>query len=227
MKTLAIELSTDTGSVAVLDDDVVQDQRQWIESRHERQRFFSVLSDMTRSGQRVLGSFEFFSVGIGPGAFAGLRMAVAAACGLAAPGRNTVVGVGSADATAFDLMNSRGVREVVIWGDARRNTLWAIRFRNDEGWPERQGGLMVGGMESLPNLFRSEGGVWATADWERIGGRLKALLPRGVDLVDTRVVPSASAVGRLAMRRVKLGMAGGAVLPVYVHPAVGAGTDEG
>lgn len=220
MKTLAIEMSTDTGSLALLSGRDVVAQRCWTESHAERQVFFAALAELFEAERLDPAEVDRIAVGVGPGSFAGLRMAVAAACGLAAPGGRTVMGIGSPDAVAADVLAVSDAEEVVVWGDARRQELWAVRFRRGAEWPERQGAMAVGAMTVLPEDWARDRALWVTADWDRIGGRLAALRPAGVTLREHRAIPGAGAVGRLAVARCERGAATEPLEPVYVHPAV-------
>jgi len=131
-----------------------------------------------------------------------------------------VMGIGSPDAVAADVLAVSDAEEVVVWGDARRQELWAVRFRRGADWPERQGLLAVGGMTSVPGDWRRDRSVWVTADWNRIGARLAALRPGGVILQERPCIPSACSLGRLAVARCEKGAPTEPLAPVYVHPAV-------
>lgn len=222
MKTLAIEISTDTGTVALLEGRETVFEREWVEKRGERQGFFTTLQELAATGTLDLADVDGFVVGVGPGSFAGLRMAVSAACGLAAPGGRRITGISSADATARAALAGSDAGEVIIWGDARRNELWAMRFELGTQWPERQGELLVGGFSVIPGHWATGDAIWATADWESIGPRLKAICPPGVALVEHRVIPRASHVGWLGVAKQEAGASTEPLLPVYVHPAVAA-----
>ncbi len=220
MKTLAIEISTDTGSIALLEGRETVFERDWRESRDERQGFFTLLHEVAQAECLCLESVDTFVVGVGPGSFAGLRMAVSAACGLAAPGGRRVVGISSAEAVAWAVMGETDADEVVVWGDARRNELWAMRFGRGAAWPERRSGMMVGGFGVVPEEWARSKALWVTADGDRIGPRLKLICPPGVECVEKRMLPAARHLGWLGVVKREAGEATEPLLPVYVHPAV-------
>lgn len=220
MKTLAIEISTDTGSIALLEGRDTVFERTWEESRSERQGFFVLLRELAEAEALRLEEVDAFVVGVGPGSFAGLRMAVSAACGLAVPGGRLVVGISSAEAVAWAMLSETDADEVVVWGDARRNELWAMRFGREAQWPELRSGMIVGGFEAVPEEWMRSRALWVTSDVDRIGSRLKALCPAGVEFVEKRMIPTARHVGWLGVVKSEAGVSTEPLLPVYVHPAV-------
>lgn len=220
MKTLSIELSTDTGSVALLEGRSVVWEKPWVENRQERQGFFVLMGELVGAGTLDLATVDAFTVGVGPGSFAGLRMAVSAVCSLAMPGGKPVTGILSAEAVAHEVMGGTEADEVIVWGDARRNELWALRFGRGALWPERRSELRVDRFDRIPGDWALSNALWVTADWERIGARLKAVCPPEVVLVEKRMIPAASHVGWIGVVKREMGAATEPLLPVYVHPAV-------
>ncbi len=219
MKTLAIEMSTNTGSIALLVGHDVVCERVWDESRAERQGLFAELGQLCATGVLELADVDLFAVGVGPGAFAGLRMAMAAACSLAAPGAKRVVGIGSSEAAAYECLNRSKTDEVVVFGDARRQELWAHKFRRGRIWPELQAPMFVGNPDGGSAFCGSGLTAWITADWDRIGSRLESICPAEVVLERRRVVPSARSIGLLGLAKLDHGSATEPLVPVYVHPA--------
>lgn len=68
---------------------------------------------------------EALAVGLGPGSFAGIRAAIACLQGLGIAWNLQPKGFPSAAALAA----ASGLSEVTVVGDARRNTLWTVRYR--------------------------------------------------------------------------------------------------
>ena len=121
MKILAIELSTARGSLAVLNDDVDL-ARDWPNDRKHSGAFFESLQEVAKK----FGAPEKIVVGLGPGSYAGTRIAISAAIGLQAASNAQLVGFPSICA-----MESAEPEYYVI-GDARRHTFFFARVRTNE-----------------------------------------------------------------------------------------------
>src|SRR5258708_9772309 len=78
MKTLAFELSTARGSIAWLGEDRQQLFREWPNDRKNSAAFFENLADP----QKQFGAPDTIVVGLGPGSYAGIRIAISSAIGL-------------------------------------------------------------------------------------------------------------------------------------------------
>src|SRR5881275_408340 len=77
MKILALELSTARGSLAWLDGEVAL-AREWPNDRKNSAAFFENLDAVTKK----FGAPDTIIVGLGPGSYAGTRIAISAAIGL-------------------------------------------------------------------------------------------------------------------------------------------------
>ena len=122
MKILALELSTARGSIAALGDDVDPSTalttclaREWANDRKHSGLFFDNLQDITKK----CGVPEMIVVGLGPGSYAGIRIAISAAIGLQQATRARLVGLPSICAFEGD--------EYCVIGDARRNSFFFAR----------------------------------------------------------------------------------------------------
>jgi tRNA threonylcarbamoyladenosine biosynthesis protein TsaB len=220
MITLAIELSTDCGSLALLDGHQLKLERDWCEDRFHRQQVFTEIEAGMAEGGIDLGRVDLLAVGVGPGAFSGLRMAIAAMQAMAMPDQRPVYGVTSAEALAWEIMLETAENTVVVLGDARRSEWWAGRFRKEEEWARQDGEWMVAGEEALRDRLSGAGAVWVTSDWDRIGEGVRGLCPEGCRLIGERRVPKARYVGLVAAARHRAGVASEPMAPVYLHPAV-------
>ena len=222
MLTLAIELSTDIGSFALLDDERVVFERTWQETHRQRQQFFAALQVAVEARQIELPGVDLFAVGLGPGAFAGLRAAVAAAQALALPGGKAVYGVSSAEALAMQVFEESGAATVFVIGDARRERLWVAHFERGHAWPQLKTPCMLKDYASLNSSLTRGRAVWVSPDWDRIGDRLRPLAGPDGEPIEERRIPVARWVGMLARRKVAAGIAAGPVAPIYMHPPVAA-----
>jgi tRNA threonylcarbamoyl adenosine modification protein YeaZ len=118
VKILALELSTVHGSLAWLDDgvDVVCE---WPNDRKNSTRLFENLNAMTKK----LGLPQTIIVGLGPGSYAGTRIAISAAIGLRIPSQSRLIGFPSICSIESDL------QEYYVIGDARRKSFFFARIR--------------------------------------------------------------------------------------------------
>jgi len=92
MITLAIEQSSTTGSLALFRDKSLLVERSWLDSRLRSQQFFGIIPLALQEAALAPEDIAMIGVGVGPGSFAGLRMAVSAARAFALPGKTRVFG---------------------------------------------------------------------------------------------------------------------------------------
>ena len=150
MKILGLELSTARGSIAWLQDDGEVSVRTFANDRKHSGLFFENL-------QRFQGEFgqpDVIVVGLGPGSYAGIRIAIATALGLRAASGSKLFGIPSISAMEI------AATEYQVIGDARRASFFFSRVSDDkliEG-PSLYSGveLKVKLQESNVQLYASE-----------------------------------------------------------------------
>ena len=118
MKILALELSSARGSIAFLDGEQIEFDREWPNDRKNSGPFFEHLAEV----QKQFGRPDTIIVGLGPGSYAGTRIAISAAIGLQVTSRARLVGCPSICAIACD------APEYAVIGDARRNSFFFARI---------------------------------------------------------------------------------------------------
>src|SRR5256886_6952370 len=121
MKTLALELSSARGSIALFDGDKEEFFREWPNDRKNSGPFFEHLADE----QKQFGKADTIIVGLGPGSYAGTRIAISAAIGLQTASQARLVGFPSICAMECD------ASEFCVIGDARRQTFFFARVREN------------------------------------------------------------------------------------------------
>ena len=115
MKTLALELSTAQGGLVWLEDaDTSMHSVHWPNDRKNSGHFFEQLQTTIRT----FGIPDRIVVGLGPGSYAGVRIAISAAMGVAAAGDIELAGYPSICA-----MPDTAAQYVVV-GDARRRSFF-------------------------------------------------------------------------------------------------------
>jgi tRNA threonylcarbamoyl adenosine modification protein YeaZ len=121
MKILALELSSARGSVAARKNDVDLGY-DWANDRKHSGLFFENLEKVTKK----FGAPDLIIVGLGPGSYAGVRIAISAAIGLQTASRARLLGLPSICAIECD------ETEYGVIGDARRNSFFFARIRNND-----------------------------------------------------------------------------------------------
>jgi tRNA threonylcarbamoyladenosine biosynthesis protein TsaB len=121
MKILALELSSARGSIALLNDGNIEFDRQWPNDRKNSGPFFEHLAEV----HKEFGKPDTIIIGLGPGSYAGTRIAISAAIGLQAASQARLIGFPSVCAIDCDLP------EYYVIGDARRQTLFFARIREN------------------------------------------------------------------------------------------------
>jgi tRNA threonylcarbamoyladenosine biosynthesis protein TsaB len=120
MKILALELSTTRGSLAWLQGGD-EEAREWPNERQNSSMFF----ETTKCVVKKFGAPDRIIVGLGPGSYAGTRIAISAAIGLQVASGATLIGYPSI--CAFEEEN-----EYCVIGDARRKSFFFARVRSHD-----------------------------------------------------------------------------------------------
>ncbi|MCG3150073.1 MAG: tRNA threonylcarbamoyladenosine biosynthesis protein TsaB [Verrucomicrobiae bacterium] len=186
MITLAIDTSTTRGAVAVLHDD-----RPVGEEHFGRDGLFPALEKLNP------GQFESIVVGVGPGSFTGIRAGIAAAKGLALPGRLPVKAISSFDALALTALPHlpRDCPQICVLADARRDEVYfALYDRNaNPTHPCRLGAL---------EEIEIHNPIWfISAEMEKYRDALRETFGGFATICHEPVFPSAAALGWLGRHR--------------------------
>lgn len=227
MIALAMEMSSATGSVALLRDGQVIGERSWHEKHARAQHVFHAVPELLKESGLAVESIEAYLVGRGPGSYSGLRVAIIASRALALPGGRMVYTVSSGEALAFELARDRKEGPIAIVGDARRGTLWLGLFQVKNGQPACTMPWSVVAIDDLASKLPA-GCLVVSPDWTRLGPVLLGLVLQGGGRVEPRdCFPQARYVGELALARWKAGVPSEPLVPIYVHPAVGTAAPAG
>ncbi|HEX8489611.1 MAG TPA: tRNA (adenosine(37)-N6)-threonylcarbamoyltransferase complex dimerization subunit type 1 TsaB [Chthoniobacterales bacterium] len=120
MKTLAFELSSGRGSIALVANGEALFDRSFPNDRKHSGAFFENVELCLQQ----LGAPEEIVVGLGPGSYAGVRIAIATALGLRSAVSARLVGIASI--CALDVED----RDYCVIGDARRQSFYLARVSN-------------------------------------------------------------------------------------------------
>src|SRR5262245_38198388 len=107
MLVLALDTTTRAGSVALVEDDRVVDERLGDAACTHAERLPRELLALLDARGVALTAVDLFAVASGPGSFTGLRIGIATIQGLALVGRRRVVGVAALEALAHAAAHDR------------------------------------------------------------------------------------------------------------------------
>jgi tRNA threonylcarbamoyl adenosine modification protein YeaZ len=219
MLVLAMDLSSRQGSLAVLQDSQVLSERTWELTRAHNQQFFQILREGLAQAQVDPASLGLLAVGLGPGSFSGIRMALTAARALALPGHQTVAGISSSKALAWPLLEQPDAGAVTVLGDARRGRLWAATYARSESFLEQPDVFALMSPDEASRRI-PEGSVVVSPDWSRVKECLSRRLSGHTRIIEEDAYPRAQTVGHLLLRRAVSGRSPELLTPIYLHPPV-------
>jgi tRNA threonylcarbamoyl adenosine modification protein YeaZ len=167
---------------------------------------FGMIQTALREAHLEREQIEVLAIGLGPGSYTGIRVALALAQGwqlASGPGGTKLLGISSADCLAAQAQaeNIRGRVSAVI--DAQRNEFYLATYEvSTRGWEE---------IEPLRILTRAEVESRAGAKESLIGPEITRWFPNG-----RTVFPRAAMLGRLALNRNDF-VAGEKLEPIYLR----------
>ena len=222
MITLALDTSTARGAVALLQDArspaEITFLRGTMASSTDLQ-LFETIQRVLQQQRLSVHDIELVAVGVGPGSFTGIRVAIAAAKGLALPYMQPIEAVSSFDALALTVLPQmpKECVQMCIVGDARRNeTYCTIYDRAGRCVSNCRITVLKRLVETInvPTWFIS-------AEMERFGDALREFGNHFVHIARIASYPSATAVGELALRHIRDGAVCGRqrLEPIYLRAA--------
>lgn len=224
MKVLAVESSTMTGAVALLDGDrAVAEYRLNIEMTHS-ERLLPAVDHLLTTARVQLADVDGFAVAIGPGSFTGLRIGVSTVKSLAFATGRPLRGVPTLDALAWTLPFAAVPLCPLL--NARKGEVYAALYRTDGGRlerlsdyralsPARLGAELAAEPSRGPVVFLGDGAV-AYRDV-----LLRALGAQAWFAPPSHGIPSAVTVADLARVALSRGEADDPerLVPLYVRPS--------
>ena len=229
---LAIDTSSAWCSVALSLGDKAPDLRHELVSAGASQLLLPWIEDLLSTANQSLSTLDAIAVGIGPGAFTGVRLGVAAVQGLAIAANVSVLPVASLDAIAAQVLKTNRFTKVkpahfVVAVDARMDEIYWAKYEtaNSTGLSKRVGDIHL----SKPEEIQLEGVGYLTGSAVKAyGDRLfvKQVLP--LNCLDPDISISALGILDCAREMMKLGqqISVAELEPLYVRNKVALTTDE-
>ena len=210
MRLLAFETATEACSVAVLVDGEVRERFEVAPRRHAELALPWADALLAEAGV-AKSQLDAIAVGRGPGAFTGVRLAVALAQGIALALDRPVLPVSTLAALAAQAPGERVIAAI----DARMGEVYLGRFLPDDGEPRPAGGETVVA-PALAVLPQDEGWHGLGTGFAAADGALRQRLGAALARVDAQALPRAADVARLGARAFARGEA---IAPERLEPA--------
>ena len=227
MYVLALDTTTRDGSVALVDEHHVIEERRGDAVRSHAERLPGELVALAGAHRLSVSEIDLFAVASGPGSFTGLRIGIATIQGLALATGRRIVAVSALEALAGSAASTPATF-VAAWMDARRQEVFTALYRITDAAafsPERLvevEGPIVGYPATTLTRWRSlirEASVLFVGDGAVLyADRISSCASAGWKVLP-QVPLLAGAMGRMAAARAERGdtIDPAAVRPLYVR----------
>lgn len=220
MNLLAFDTACDSCSVALWRDGAVVAQHARAMVRGQSEALVPMIDSVMREAGATFGILSGVGVTIGPGAFTGLRIALATARAIGLAAQRPVIGVSTFEAIAMAV--ARGEidesRTLVIAIDTKRDDLYVQSFSldgSDIGFAALSPPVVLNAEDVSPTL--PPGPLLLAGDGaRRLAAVLNATARRATITMVT--VPDAANVAAVAARRLATGAPLPPVRPLYLRP---------
>ena len=219
MIVLSIETATREGSVAVVSETSTLAASAGDRARPHATRLPGDALDALAAAGLTIADVDLLAVCLGPGAFTGLRVGIAAAQGLAFATTRPIVGISALEALAVAALDGQPDTAVAgVWMDAARGEVFAARYLLDN--------TSATGVAPVDDPVSAAPDVVA-ARWRDVGRKVPRWIGDGViryrahlgeHATDQPTPVLAPLVGRLAIARRSEAGAPHALRPLYVRP---------
>ncbi|MDT8318705.1 MAG: tRNA (adenosine(37)-N6)-threonylcarbamoyltransferase complex dimerization subunit type 1 TsaB [bacterium] len=202
MKILAIDTSTDTGSIAITDDEDILVESVLNVGRTHSETLIPSFKEMLEKTQLDIKDLDLLALTLGPGSFTGVRIGASTVKGFALALDKPVAGVSTLEALACNFPFSS--LPIMPLFDARRGEIYSAMFRWEEGIIKRLGEDRAASLEDAiskietKTIFAGEGLVkYGQMIKDRLGD-IAVFAPRAAWYV------RASNVAALGLKRYKV-----------------------
>lgn len=208
IRTLAIDTSSRTASIALLQDEVILYELSVNVGLNHSVVLLPAFDQMLHALGLDMEKIDLFACTTGPGSFTGLRIAAGTIKGFAMASGKPIVGVSSLDALSLNAACSP--YPVCPLLDARKGQVYTALYRSSEvGFPQKITADKVAGMDSVLAEVSEMGNVVFLGDGAAVYRTLidGALGAKAVFLSGAHQSIRASAVGLLGLRSFREGKA--------------------
>ncbi|HZJ76209.1 MAG TPA: tRNA (adenosine(37)-N6)-threonylcarbamoyltransferase complex dimerization subunit type 1 TsaB [Oscillospiraceae bacterium] len=217
MKLLALDTSSITAAVALLDGDKLMGEYTLNHKKNHSQKLMPMIEELLNSCDVKPGEIDVFAASLGPGSFTGLRIGIATMTSMAQALDKKVVGVPTLEALAYNLYDINGLICPVI--DAQKDLVYTALYRWIDGSmveiTEQQviniDGLIRASKEKKEKIYFIGDGL------ERFGQSLKDGLGRQFTTPPSKLlIPLASSVAEIAKIKINTGITTD-IIPIYMR----------
>ncbi len=131
MRVLAVDTSSNTATVAVMEDELLLGEYTINHKKTHSQKIMVMISQLLSDLELTIEDIDVFAAAAGPGSFTGLRIGVETVKALAHASGKQVVGVGTLEALAYNLPYAEHIIVPVM--DARKNRVYTASYIWDDG----------------------------------------------------------------------------------------------
>jgi tRNA threonylcarbamoyladenosine biosynthesis protein TsaB len=225
MRVLALDSTTQAGSVALVEDDRIVEERLGDGLRTHAERLPLDLLALVDAHHIAISDIDLYAVASGPGSFTGLRIGIATVQGLAVVHGRQVFAVSALEALAHAATAAAPAGTVIaVWMDAHRRDVFAAAYRVTAAPLFSAGRLAevdAPSVDAPASILRR----W-TAQWpalpaifvgdgaELFGSDIQQATP-GARVLPPPVI--AGTIGRLAVERASEAVHPAAIRPLYVR----------
>ncbi|HEY0456890.1 MAG TPA: tRNA (adenosine(37)-N6)-threonylcarbamoyltransferase complex dimerization subunit type 1 TsaB [Verrucomicrobiae bacterium] len=203
MKILALEFSSTRRSVAVFDTASAKVLAETAESGGERMKPLGMIATVLRESAIARKEIECITVGLGPGSYTGIRIAISIAQGWQLAFASVqLLGLSSVDCLA-QVARAAGIRgDVLAVVDAQRNEFYAAEYKLDDAGETCIKALALISADALNAMAKN---------FILIGPEASKFAPNGQE-----IFPEATALARLAAGRTDY-LPGEKLEPIYLR----------
>jgi tRNA threonylcarbamoyladenosine biosynthesis protein TsaB len=210
---LAFDTACDACSAAVWQDGAVRAREFAAMARGQSEALLPMIARVMAVANLEFADLAAIGVTVGPGAFTGLRIGLAAARAIALASGKPAVGITTLDAIAA--AQPPMAASLVVAIDAKRDDLYLQQFAGGASWQAT--GLPIA---QLPTAVTPPAGAFAIAGdgAARLYAALDGDARARATVIADHALPDAAIVARLAAARLMSGAALSSPRPLYLRP---------